>query len=356
MRYDGTVLVTGAAGFIGSNFVQHLVEHHPTCTVVALDSLTPYSCRASLAPLEESGTIRFVEADITDQPTVERVMSEHAITDVVNFAAESHNDRALLDPGLFAWTNALGAQRLLDASRKHGTRRHVHVSTIEVYGEQAEGTPFFTEGSALNAKTPYSAAKAAGDMLVRAYMHTYRDMQIFMTHCANNYGPHQFPEKLIPLAITNVLRGRRVPLYGDGMQRRDWIHVSDHCRAIATLLTSSRPYSIPDDAATRPELLPIFDVSAREELSNRQVISHVLGALDRPFDDWVEFVADRPNHDRRYTIDPTKIETEHGFRARIAFETGIVDVVRWYVDNRAWWEAILARTGELGIDWSRRSV
>ena len=217
--------------------------------------------------------------------------------------------------------------------------------------ELAEDAACFTEGSPLNAKTPYSAAKAAGDQFVRAYMQTYRDMDIAMTHCANNYGRFQFPEKLVPLMITNVLRGMKVPVYGDGLRMRDWLHVSDHCAAIWTILHAPR-VAVGYEAATRPELLPIYDVSARNERTNMEIVERVLSLLGKRPEDWIEHVPDRPNHDRRYLIDPAKLERELGWKPLVAFDQGIDETVKWYVDHRSWWEAILARTGNLGFDWA----
>jgi dTDP-glucose 4,6-dehydratase len=345
-----TYLVTGACGFIGSNFVHFALEREPGATVVALDNLSFAANEPNLDAVRER--IRFVVGDICDFSGMTRVYQQFGPDYVVNFAAESHNDRALMDPSSFARTNALGAQNLLEVSRRNPVRRHLHVSTIEVYGELADGAPYFTEASPLNAKTPYSAAKAAGDQLVRAYMQTYREMDIALTHCANNYGRFQFPEKLIPLMVTNVLRGRKVPVYGDGLQLRDWLHVDDHCRAIWAILHAAKP-EIPTEAATRPELLPIWDVSARNERTNLEIVCAVLGALGKRPEDWVEHVPDRPNHDRRYLIEPAKIETRLGWRPETGFESGLEEVVRWYVDHPAWWEAILARKGELAFDWTR---
>jgi dTDP-glucose 4,6-dehydratase len=344
-----TYLVTGACGFIGSNFVHFVLEREPDAAVVALDNLSFAANEANLDAVRER--IRFVVGDICDFEGMSRVYRTWRPDFVVNFAAESHNDRAVLDPSSFARTNALGAQTLLEVSRREPVRRHLHVSTIEVYGELAEGARHFDESSPLNAKTPYSAAKAAGDQFVRAYLQTYRDMDVAMTHCANNYGPFQFPEKLIPLMITHVLRGRKVPVYGDGLQLRDWLHVDDHCAAIWEILHGPR-FPVTDEAALRPELLPIWDVSARNERTNLEIVHAVLGLLGKRPQDWIEHVPDRPNHDRRYLIEPAKIETRLGWRPRIDFERGLEATVRWYVDNPGWWEAILARKGELAFDWS----
>jgi dTDP-glucose 4,6-dehydratase len=247
-------------------------------------------------------------------------------------------------------TNALGAQVMLECSRLFGVETHLHVSTIEVYGELPNSVSAFSEGSPLNAKTPYSSAKAAGDLMVRAYMHTYPELDVRMTHCANNYGPYQFPEKLIPLMITNVVRGRKVPVYGDGLQRRDWLHVVDHCHAIQMVLRAERS-PIPAGAATDASLLPIYDVSARNEVSNLEVIDIVLDELGQEPSDAIEYVRDRPNHDRRYLIDPRKIETELGWAPTVPFESGLRETVQWYLRNRSWWEAILARTGDLEVHW-----
>jgi len=351
-----TYLVTGACGFIGSNFVYHLLDREPDAAVVAVDNLSFAANPANLEPLR--GRIDLVVADICDFAGMLRIYERFRPDFVVNFAAESHNDRAVVDPSSFARTNALGAQTLLEVSRRRPVRRHLHVSTIEVYGELPAAASCFTEASPLNAKTPYSAAKAAGDQFVRAYMQTYHEMDVAMTHCANNYGPFQFPEKLIPLMITNVLRGKKVPVYGDGLQMRDWLHVSDHCEAIRAILAADlRPAG--HEAATHPELLPIFDISARNEKTNLEIVHAVLALLGKRPEEWIEHVPDRPNHDRRYLIDPEKLERELGWRPAVAFETGLEATVRWYVDRRDWWEAILARTGDLDFDWGaapRRGV
>lgn len=344
-----TWIVTGGCGFIGSNFVHFVLDREPDATVVVVDNLSFAANEPNLDAVR--ARIELVVADICDFETMLALWRRVEPDFVVNFAAESHNDRAVIDPSSFARTNALGAQTLLEASRRVPVGRHLHVSTIEVYGELAADAPYFTEGSALNAKTPYSAAKAAGDQFVRAYMQTYPAMDIAMTHCANNYGPYQFPEKLVPLMITNVLRGKKVPVYGDGLQMRDWLHVVDHCAAIWTILHAPRP-AIPHEAAVDPSLLPIFDVSARNERTNLEIVERVLTALGKRPADWIEHVADRPNHDRRYLIDPTKLETALAWRPTIDFETGLEATVRWYVDHRDWWEAILARKGELAFDWT----
>lgn len=340
-----TYLVTGACGFIGANYTRLLAELDPGSTVVAVDYLGFAANQANLDGLD----VPLEVVDIADYDAVAGLYERHRPDVVVNFAAESHNDRAIVSSDQFVRSNVVGVHALLAATRRHPATKLVHVSTIEVYGELPPGQEAFTEGSALNAKTPYSAAKAAGDQLVRAFMHTYPDLDLAMTHCANNYGPFQLPEKLIPLAITNVLRGRKVPIYGDGLQRRDWLHVVDHCRAIQAVVDRP-PAPIPEEAATRPELLPIYDISARHEVTNLEIVERILAALG---EGEVEHVPDRPNHDRRYLIDPAKIETELGWKPTVEFDEGLEATVRWYVDNRKWWEDVLAAKGDLQFDWSR---
>jgi dTDP-glucose 4,6-dehydratase len=342
-------LVTGACGFIGSNFVHFLLDDIAGAEVVALDNLGFAANPANLDAVRDR--ISFVEGDIADLAVMQAVYQEFEPDYVVNFAAESHNDRAIVDSSAFMRSNALGAQVLLECSRRYPVRTHLHVSTIEVYGELPADRRYFDESSPLNAKTPYSAAKAAGDQIVRAYMQTYPRMDIRMTHCANNYGPYQLPEKLIPLAVTNVLRGRKIPVYGDGLQMRDWLHVLDHCRAIHAVLTAdARP--VPPEAAIRPELLPIYDVSARHEVTNLAIAELILERLGKDPREWIEHVADRPNHDRRYLIEPAKLERELGWRPTVDFAAGLAETVDWYVANEAWWQDILRSKGELQIAWA----
>lgn len=349
------LLITGAAGFIGSNFTRFIADKYPDYTIIALDNLSPYGNRENIADLEVAGKIIFEKADITDIKKISELYAKHQIDHVVNFAAESHNDRAILDPSIFARANALGAQQMVEVSRQFKVKRHIHISTIEVYGEQGKDVPYFTEKSPLNAKTPYSAAKAAGDLLVRAYMQTYREMDICITHCANNYGPYQFPEKLIPLAVSNLMQGKKIALYGDGMQRRDWLHVSDHCRAIDLILHMPKKVEFGEEAATDASKLPIFDISARNEVTNLEIAKIILAEMNLDFDQWVEFVADRPNHDRRYLINPEKIEMQLGFKPVTNFNEGMRETVQWYIKNRKWWEDILARSKDLQMDWSKKN-
>jgi dTDP-glucose 4,6-dehydratase len=346
-----TYLVTGAYGFIGSNFVHFLLDNVPDAHVVAVDNRGFAANPANLDGVRDR--ISVLEADIADLAAMQAAYGEFSPDYVINFAAESHNDRAIVDPSAFMRSNALGAQVLLECSRRHPIRTHLHVSTIEVYGELAADRSYFDESSALNAKTPYSASKAAGDQIVRAYMQTYPEMDIRMTHCANNYGPYQLPEKLVPLAVTNVLRGRKIPVYGDGLQMRDWLHVTDHCRAIHTvLLADARP--IDPRAAVRPELLPIYDISARHEVTNLAIADVIVRRLGKDPQEWIDHVADRPNHDRRYLIEPAKIERELGWRPTMDFTAGLGETVDWYVANESWWRDILRSKGELQIAWAGR--
>jgi dTDP-glucose 4,6-dehydratase len=338
------VAIGGAAGFIGSNFVHYMRQTYPDYRLVGIDNFSVGANADNLAGIDENFTL--VQADIADFDAMRALFVKEKVDAVVNFAAESHNDRAIADPTPFARTNALGAQQILEASRQTDVRRHVHVSTIEVYGEQDEDTPYFTEESPLNAKTPYSAAKAAGDLLVRSYMQTYDDMEIFITHCANNYGPYQFPEKLIPLSLINVLQGKKIRLYGDGEHSRDWLHVLDHCRAIDLVLHQA-------PAGVKDGRLPIYDISARCEVSNKVIAELLLRFLGKKYDEWVEYVTDRPNHDRRYLIEPKRIETELGFAPQIDFEQGMEETVKWYVDHPQWWQKILAANNNLVFDWSK---
>jgi dTDP-glucose 4,6-dehydratase len=282
---------------------------HRDAHVVAVDNVGFAANPANLDEVRDRITV--LEADIADLDAMRAAYDEFSPDYVVNFAAESHNDRAIIDPSAFMRSNAL------------------------------------------NAKTPYSAAKAAGDQIVRAYMQTYPEMDIRMTHCANNYGPYQLPEKLVPLAVTNVLRGRKIPVYGDGLQMRDWLHVTDHCRAIHTvLLADARP--IDPRAAVRPELLPIYDISARHEVTNLAIADVILRRLGKDPQEWIDHVADRPNHDRRYLIEPAKIERELGWRPTMDFTAGLGETVDWYVANESWWRDILRSKGELQIAWAGR--
>jgi len=323
-----TVLVTGGAGFIGSNLVRYLLRERPRWTVVNLDKLSYAGNLESLAGLQGDGRHRFVRGDIADAALVERLCLEHRVDAILNLAAESHVDRSILGPAVFVATNVAGTQALLDVARACGVKRFLQVSTDEVYGSLGpEGR--FTESSPLRPSSPYSASKAAADLLVHGYRHTF-GIDTVTTRCSNNYGPYQFPEKLIPLMIANALEGRPLPVYGDGMQVRDWIHVEDHCAALLAALEKGRAGET-------------YNIGSGNEWPNLQVVRRILAVLGKP-ESLVEHVKDRPGHDRRYALDAGKARTELGWAPRIAFEDGLSRTVAWYLGNREWWKRV--RTGE----------
>ena len=321
------LLVTGGAGFIGSNFVRYWVENHPDDRVVAYDVLTYAGNRASLADLEDR--IGFVQGDIGDLEVAQQTLADERIDVVVNFAAESHNSLAVVDPGRFFRTNALGTQTLLEAARRVGVDRFHHVSTCEVYGDlDLDSDEAFTEESPYRPRTPYNASKAAADHAVRAYAETY-GLPISITNCANNYGPYQFPEKVIPLFTTYALDDRPLPLYESTQNRREWIHAIDHCRAIDLVLEKGEPGET-------------YHVGTGVERSIEQIADTVLDALGKPAD-LKKIVPDRPGHDRRYLLDASKIRRELGWEPAIPWESGIRETVEWYRDNRDWWEPLHGR-------------
>ncbi len=330
------ILVTGGAGFIGSNFVLEWLAAQDEA-VVNLDRLTYAGNLANLAPLSGDARHHFVRGDIGDRALVERLLAEHQPRAIVHFAAESHVDRSIHAPGDFIQTNVVGTFTLLEATRAYwsaldaGSRaafRFLHVSTDEVYGSLGESDPAFSEATAYAPNSPYSASKAGSDHLVRAYHHTY-GLPTLTTNCSNNYGPLQFPEKLIPLMIANAVEGKSLPVYGDGGQVRDWLYVTDHCEAIRTVLTRGR-------------LGEVYNVGGESERRNLEVVHALCDALDRErpraggHRALITFVADRPGHDRRYAIDATKIRGELGWRPRESFETGLAKTVRWYLEHADW--------------------
>jgi dTDP-glucose 4,6-dehydratase len=320
------ILVTGGAGFIGSNYVRGVLagEYPGTAgaLVTVLDNLA-YSGNTANLPLEDTG-ITFVRGDIGDAGLVADVVRGHDV--VVHFAAESHVDRSILGATRFAETNVLGTQVLLDAARHQGVGRFVHVSTDEVYGSIAEGR--WTEDWPLAPNSPYAASKAGSDLMVLA-AHRTHGMDVVITRCSNNYGPYQFPEKVIPLFVTNLLEGRKVPLYGDGGNIRDWLHVSDHCRGIALALDKGRPGEV-------------YHIGGGTELSNRELTERLLAACGAGWD-MVDWVPDRKGHDRRYALDITKIGNELGYVPQVGLDEGLAATVRWYSDNRDWWEPLKSR-------------
>jgi dTDP-glucose 4,6-dehydratase len=319
------ILVTGGAGFIGSEYVRMLLaKSGGTDSVTVLDALTYSGVEANLAPVADHPGYAFVRGDIRDAEVVDEVVAGHDA--IVHFAAESHVDRSILGAGPFVSTNVVGTQVLLDAARKHGVGRFVHVSTDEVYGSIDEGS--WTEEWPLQPNSPYAASKAASDLLVRAY-HTTHKMDVVLTRCSNNYGHYQFPEKMIPLSVTNLIDGGRVALYGDGSNIRDWLHVSDHCRGIDLALRAGRAGEV-------------YNIGGGTELSNRELVELMLASTGR---DWeaVDLVQDRKGHDRRYSLSIEKIRAELGYEPLVSFEQGLGSTIDWYKNNRSWWEPLRAK-------------
>ncbi len=322
------VLVTGGAGFIGSNFIRHLLSLYPKYHIINLDKLTYAGNLENLKGLEDSPQYSFVRGDISD----EKLLDSLSFDVIVNFAAESHVDRSILDASPFLQTNILGTHVLLETARKRGCTL-LHVSTDEVYGSIEKG--FFTEKSALLPNSPYAASKASSDMLVRAYVETHKTKAI-ITRCSNNYGPYQFPEKLFPLVILNAVNKKQIPLYGDGMNVRDWIYVTDHCKAIDTILHKGTPGEI-------------YNVGARNEKTNIEVIKLLLSKIAEQLDlnvdelmGLITLVKDRPGHDRRYAIEPAKVEKELGWKPEAGFEDCIKKTISWYLSNKPWWQRIIS--------------
>lgn len=319
-----SILVTGGCGFIGSNLVRHLLGAEPSASVTNLDGLTYAGNLRNLDDLRSEPRYRFVKGDIADRDAVRKLMSETRFDTVFHLAAESHVDRSIHDAGPFVRTNILGTQVLLDASREFGVQRFIHVSTDEVYGSLgAEG--FFTEETPLAPNSPYAASKAASDLLVRSYVHTFRFPAI-ITRCSNNYGPFQFPEKLLPLFISNLLADQPVPVYGDGLNVRDWIYVTDHCSALHAVAKNGR-------------LGEVYNIGGGNEITNLELTQRLLEALGKPRS-LIRFVPDRPGHDRRYAIDCTKARRELGWRPAVDFPSGLVSTIRWYQENRSWVDEI----------------
>lgn len=333
------LLVTGGAGFIGANFVHYWREHHPSDTITVLDALTYAGNPANIAGLDG---VELVEGDICDTALVETLLAERDIQTIVHFAAESHVDRSITGPDAFVTTNVIGTHSLLKAARKlwldSGTgkpHRFHHVSTDEVYGSLGPNDPAFSENTPYAPNSPYSASKAGSDHLVRAYHHTY-GLEVTTSNCSNNYGPYQFPEKLIPLFLLNCLYGRNLPIYGDGMNVRDWLHVEDHARALALVATKGR-------------IGESYNIGGRNERSNLKVVETIADTLDElmPLNtgsrrQLITYVGDRPGHDLRYAIDATKIESELGWKAKHNFDTGLRETIAWYMNNGDWWQPLRA--------------
>jgi len=317
------LLVTGGAGFIGSNFVLYMLREHPEYQIINVDSLTYAGNLENLKSIEGNPNHTFVKADIGDIAKMDELVSQ-GVDIIVNFAAESHVDRSILEPDVFVKTNVLGTQVLLDVAKKHNITKFVQVSTDEVYGTLGE-TGLFTEETPLTPNSPYSASKAGGDLLVRAYNETF-GLPVNITRCSNNYGPFQFPEKLIPLIISRALADEALPVYGDGLNIRDWLYVEDHCSAIDLVIHNGRDGEV-------------YNIGGNNERTNIHIVKTILEQLNKP-ESLIKYVEDRPGHDRRYGIDPTKTMTELGWKPKHNFESGIKATIQWYLDNKEWWARI----------------
>jgi len=322
-------LVTGGAGFIGSNFVFYMLDKYPQDQIVCLDKLTYAGNLETLESVMENPRFTFVKGDIADRGAVYALFEKEHPDVVINFAAESHVDRSVVDPGIFLQTNILGTGVLMDACRKYGIQRYHQVSTDEVYGDlPLDRTDlFFTEQTPIHTSSPYSASKASADLLVQAYHRTF-GLPVSISRCSNNYGPYHFPEKLIPLMIANALNDKPLPVYGTGENVRDWLYVTDHCAAIDLIVRKGR-------------VGEVYNIGGHNERTNLQVVKTILKALDKP-ESLIHFVTDRPGHDMRYAIDPTKIHEELGWLPTTPFDEGIQKTIRWYLENKSWWEHIIS--------------
>lgn len=321
------VLVTGGAGFIGGNFVKYMVNKYSNYNIYNLDLLTYAGDLTKHRDIEGMENYHFVKADIADRDSIIPLFEKEKFDYVVHFAAESHVDRSITDPGVFVKTNVLGTQVLLDAAKEIGVTKFVHVSTDEVYGElDYDPTTFFTEETQLKPNSPYSASKASSDLLVRAYHETY-GLPVNITRCSNNYGPYHFPEKLIPLTISRVLNDQKVPVYGDGRNIRDWLHVYDHCVAIDLVMHEGVNGEV-------------YNIGGHNERTNLEVVKTIINTLGKS-EELIEFVKDRLGHDKRYAIDPSKLK-KLGWKPTYNFETGIAQTIQWYLDNKEWWEQIIS--------------
>ncbi len=323
------ILVTGGAGFIGGNFVHYMVNKYPEDMIVNLDLLTYAGNLETLKPVENKPNYKFVKGDIADRKFVFDLFEKEKFDAVVNFAAESHVDRSIENPEIFVITNVLGTTTLLDASKEFSVKRYHQVSTDEVYGDLPldRSDLFFTETTPLHTSSPYSSSKASADLFVLAYHRTF-GLPVTVSRCSNNYGPYHFPEKLIPLMISRALADEELPVYGTGENVRDWLHVEDHCAAIDLILRKGR-------------IGEVYNVGGHNERTNLEVVKTILKALDKP-ESLIKYVKDRPGHDMRYAIDPTKLETELGWKPKYNFDTGIQQTIEWYLNHKEWWQNIIS--------------
>ena len=324
-----TIIVTGGAGFIGSNFIFHMLKEHTDYRIICLDKLTYAGNLSTLKPIMDNPNFRFVKADICDRTAVENLFKEEIPDIVVNFAAESHVDRSIDNPEIFLQTNIIGTEVLMDTCRKYGITRYHQVSTDEVYGDLPLDRPdlFFTETTPIHTSSPYSSSKAGADLLVLAYHRTY-GLPVTISRCSNNYGPYHFPEKLIPLMITNALYDKPLPVYGQGINIRDWLYVEDHCRAIDLIIHNGRTGEV-------------YNVGGHNEMRNIDIVKLICKELNKP-ESLITYVTDRKGHDMRYAIDPTKIHNELGWLPQTKFSDGIKKTIKWYLENREWWQQIIS--------------
>ena len=323
------IIVTGGAGFIGSNFIFYMLDKYPLYRIICLDKLTYAGNLSTLAPVMELSNFRFVKGDICDRETVYRLFEEENPDVVINFAAESHVDRSILNPDVFLQTNIIGTAILMDACRKYGIKRFHQVSTDEVYGDLPLDRPdlFFTEETPIHTSSPYSSSKASADLLVMAYYRTY-GLPITISRCSNNYGPYHFPEKLIPLMIANCLNDKPLPVYGEGLNVRDWLYVEDHCKAIDLIVHGGK-------------VGEVYNIGGHNEMRNIDIVRLICKELNKP-ESLITYVTDRKGHDMRYAIDPTKIYNELGWLPETMFRDGIKKTIEWYLNNREWWETIIS--------------
>ena len=324
-----TMIITGGAGFIGSNFIFHMLKAHPSYRLICLDKLTYAGNLSTLSPVLDKSNFRFVKMDICDRDAVYGLFEEEHPDVVVNFAAESHVDRSIENPTIFLETNIIGTSVLMDACRKYGIERYHQVSTDEVYGDLPLDRPdlFFTEKTPLHTSSPYSSSKAGADLLVMAYHRTY-GLPVTISRCSNNYGPYQFPEKLIPLMINNALNDKPLPVYGDGKNVRDWLYVEDHCKAIDLILEHGK-------------VGEVYNIGGHNEMANIDIVKLICKELGKP-ESLIHYVTDRKGHDRRYAIDHTKIHNELGWLPETKFADGIVKTIHWYLENEDWWQPIVS--------------
>ena len=324
-----TIIVTGGAGFIGGNFIHYYISTHPEDRVVCIDKLTYAGNLSTLAPVMDNPNFRFCKLDICDRDGVFKLFEEEHPDVVINFAAESHVDRSIENPGIFLQTNIIGTATMMDACRAHGNVRYHQVSTDEVYGDLPLDRPdqFFTEKTPIHTSSPYSSSKAGADLLVLAYHRTY-GLPVTISRCSNNYGPYHFPEKLIPLMIANALADKPLPVYGNGQNVRDWLYVEDHCKAIDLIVHKGR-------------IGEVYNVGGHNEMRNIDIVKLIIHELGKS-EDLITYVTDRKGHDLRYAIDPTKIHNELGWLPETKFQDGIKKTVKWYLENRSWWEEIIS--------------